>query len=202
MRKKWPGLMVAGACVFAIALTGCMDAPLMNDTLGTTGPPTGGTTPYDPTDGGNSAGSTTATTNGQTTETGTESDTSTTDPLPPQCEDELKRCAYTFTYPDGGEQAVSVMGDYAADGWSEGVAMTVVGDVWTADVELPWDLPVQYKFRINGENWVLDPNNPETIDDGFGGENSLLEPMTCDPWTCDSGVIGTFDWRDSVIYFV
>ncbi len=189
------------------AVTGCADAPLTNDTA-TAGPPTGGTMPYDPTDGGDSAGSTTATT-GQTSETDPSetdptdpTDTSTTDPMPPQCDDSLKRCAYTFTYQNGGEQTVDVMGDFAADGWTEGVAMTVVGDVWTADVEIPWDTEVQYKFRIDGENWVLDPENPDTIDDGFGGENSLLSPMTCDPWTCDSGLTGDFDWRDSVIYFV
>lgn len=33
----------------------------------------------------------------------------------------------------------------------------------------------QYKLVVNESNWIPDPTNPQTIDDGFGGSNSVLE---------------------------
>ena len=32
----------------------------------------------------------------------------------------------------------------------------------------------QYKFVVDG-NWIVDPGNPNTADDGFGGKNSVVE---------------------------
>lgn len=32
----------------------------------------------------------------------------------------------------------------------------------------------EYKFYIDGEKWIPDPGNPERIDDGFGGLNSVV----------------------------
>ena len=32
----------------------------------------------------------------------------------------------------------------------------------------------QYKFVIDRVNWKPDPNNPQRVDDGYGGFNSLL----------------------------
>ncbi len=31
----------------------------------------------------------------------------------------------------------------------------------------------QYKFIVDGTNWIADPGNPSSVDDGFGGKNSL-----------------------------
>jgi hypothetical protein len=31
-----------------------------------------------------------------------------------------------------------------------------------------------YKFVIDTSRWIADPSNPSTVDDGFGGKNSLL----------------------------
>ncbi|HEU0037433.1 MAG TPA: hypothetical protein VFQ53_42775 [Kofleriaceae bacterium] len=31
----------------------------------------------------------------------------------------------------------------------------------------------QYKFIVNGNEWIIDPTNPDQADDGFGGKNSL-----------------------------
>lgn len=36
----------------------------------------------------------------------------------------------------------------------------------------------QYKFIVDGTSWITDPANPNTIDDGFGGTNSVY---TCTP---------------------
>ena len=37
---------------------------------------------------------------------------------------------------------------------------------------------VQYKFIVDGNNWINDPTNPDQVDDGFGGKNSVF---TCVP---------------------
>jgi hypothetical protein len=31
----------------------------------------------------------------------------------------------------------------------------------------------QYKFIVNATEWIVDPTNPDQVDDGFGGKNSL-----------------------------
>jgi hypothetical protein len=31
----------------------------------------------------------------------------------------------------------------------------------------------QYKYIVNGNNWILDPTNPNTVDDGMGHTNNL-----------------------------
>jgi len=36
----------------------------------------------------------------------------------------------------------------------------------------------QYKFIVDGTSWIADPANPNFIDDGFGGRNSVY---TCTP---------------------
>ncbi|MBS1121035.1 MAG: uncharacterized protein H6Q90_3263 [Deltaproteobacteria bacterium] len=38
--------------------------------------------------------------------------------------------------------------------------------------------PHQYKFIVSGTEWILDPTNPDQIDDGMGNQNSLF---TCTP---------------------
>ena len=32
----------------------------------------------------------------------------------------------------------------------------------------------QYKFIVDGSQWIADPANPDSVDDGFGGTNSLF----------------------------
>ncbi|MFW6410359.1 MAG: alpha amylase N-terminal ig-like domain-containing protein, partial [Halanaerobiales bacterium] len=33
----------------------------------------------------------------------------------------------------------------------------------------------EYKFVVNGDEWITDPDNDNTVSDGFGGRNSVLE---------------------------
>ncbi len=35
-----------------------------------------------------------------------------------------------------------------------------------------------YKFIVDGSSWIADPGNPNSVDDGFGGQNSVY---ACDP---------------------
>lgn len=123
----------------------------------------------------------------------------------PACDDADKRCDHEFSLPDMSYPSVDVIGDFAPDGWTTGVPMTLDGSTWRVVTDIPWDTPVAYKFRIDGgTSYIPDPNNPSMVDDGFGGFNSLLEPTTCSEWSCDEPPepIGEFDWRDAVIYFV
>jgi glycosidase len=123
-------------------------------------------------------------------------------PGPPECDDALKRCAYEFTLPQvGSEQSVEVRGSFAPDGWDNGVPMSLSAGVWSAIVDVPWDAPVEYKFVVDG-NWITDPNNPDQVDDGVGGFNSVIDGITCEEWTCEPPLVGDFDWRDAVLYFV
>src|SRR4051812_29065896 len=68
------------------------------------------------------------------------------DPGPPECDDSLKRCAYEFTYADNGETSVELRGDFAADGWTNGIPLTKTGSKWSAIVNVPYSVDVQYKF--------------------------------------------------------
>jgi len=64
----------------------------------------------------------------------------------------------------------------------------------------------QYKFVVNeGAAWVED-DNTSTIDDTFGGVNSVIDVMCGgDTNNTQSGLCGDvelFDWRDTVMYFL
>jgi hypothetical protein len=51
-------------------------------------------------------------------------------------------------------------------------------------VNIPWQMAVQYKFFINNMTWMADPANPNTVPDGFGGVNSLINAPTCAQGFC------------------
>jgi len=46
--------------------------------------------------------------------------------------------------------------------------------VWTVTVPLNQNRVYTYNFLINGKRWITDPKAPVTVDDGFGGESSVL----------------------------
>lgn len=45
--------------------------------------------------------------------------------------------------------------------------------MWSITIPLPPGR-YEYKFVIDGEEWIPDPANPTTVDDGFGGSNSVI----------------------------
>jgi enterochelin esterase family protein len=54
--------------------------------------------------------------------------------------------------------------------------------VYSLEMPTPWTPLLQYKFIVNGQ-WIADPHNPNTVDDGYGGSNSVVETgFTEDPW--------------------
>ena len=108
------------------------------------------------------------------------------EPQPPVCSDEYKRCDHTFTYPAGSETSVEMRGDFASDGWEKGIAFQKSGAQWTAVVPVPWDFSFKYKLVIDGTTWIADPGNPNQVDDGMGGKNSVFQAETCGWWSCAS----------------
>ncbi len=102
----------------------------------------------------------------------------------PSCADSLRLCPHEFTYAFHGESSVSVFGTFTAPAWQSGLPMAVSQNQWTANAELPWNTAVQYKFFVDGGQWVVDPANPNQVPDGEGGNNSQLAAATCASWTC------------------
>lgn len=124
-------------------------------------------------------------------------------PPPPECDDADKLCALEITYENAAASSVRLYGSFSADGWTVGVPMSKSGSTWSASIDVPWSQPVQYKFSVDGSTtWIPDPANPNQVDDGFGGFNSVTTPITCpEEFTC-APLLGDFDWRDAVLYFV
>ncbi|EDM75734.1 glycosyl hydrolase, family 13 [Plesiocystis pacifica SIR-1] len=190
--RAWALAAVASAALGASACS--IDDLGSDDEFGN--PPTAGDT-FDPDQGGD-GGSTTGTGGGDAGE-----DTSSETTGPPECADENKRCPHEFSLLDQGYGNVTLIGDFSPSGWDVGLGMGLDGGTWRVTADVPWDTPVLYKFKIDdGAQYIPDPDNPNQVEDGFGGFNSVLDGQTCEDWTCDPGLIGDFDWRDSVIYFV
>lgn len=125
-----------------------------------------------------------------------------TDPAPGACGELERSCSFKFQYNDQGESSVAVAGSF--NGWQQ-LPMQKNGSQWSVYVPgLAWGSDIQYKFVLNGNNWVTDPSNPNQTDDGYGGKNSLISDLTCEWWECAGGGCGDaaeFDWRDAVMYF-
>ncbi len=80
-------------------------------------------------------------------------------------------CKVTFQYTDPGASGVFLAGEF--NGWSDSAnPLTGKDGVWTLTMDLEPG-SYQYKFVADGK-WQADPNNPNTTDDGFGGQNSLV----------------------------
>lgn len=47
-------------------------------------------------------------------------------------------------------------------------------DLWSALIEVPPASRLEYKIVLNGDEWIVDPANPDTEVSGLTGENSVL----------------------------
>ena len=79
----------------------------------------------------------------------------------------------------GGAVSVWLTGDFV--GWAGqpadgAIALTLDAGAWKGAHTFAAG-SYQYKFIVDGASWIPDPGNPNTIDDGFGGTNSVY---TCD----------------------
>lgn len=82
--------------------------------------------------------------------------------------------SYEYSFSLAGHEdasSVFVTGDWT-DWDPEAVPLTLGGDgVWKVSTQISEGEHV-YKFVVDGE-WMADPANPDTRDDGYGGKNSV-----------------------------
>ncbi len=94
---------------------------------------------------------------------------------------------HRFAYaPTSTARTVSVAGSF--NGWSPTAwPLTWVESAreWQSDHDLA-DGTYQYKFVIDGSQWVSDPRAASSMPDGFGGQNSVLT-LRCAATTSDAG---------------
>jgi hypothetical protein len=72
-------------------------------------------------------------------------------------------------------RSVAIAGDFTA--WKTSgyeLARRASDGKWEITLRLRRDRSYAYGFVIDGERWVPDPGAPETVEDGFGGVNSIL----------------------------
>ncbi len=86
-----------------------------------------------------------------------------------------------FIY-QGNVQSVSVPGD--ATGWDPSVyTMSKIEetDLWYFSKIFAPDTRLDYKFVLNGSNWILDPKNPLTVMGGYGPNSEMAMPLYVQP---------------------
>lgn len=84
-----------------------------------------------------------------------------------------------FRFKSSTARIVTIAGDFNGWEYRPDQPRTVKmkkqsSDLWIAEVKGLQPGRYQYKFVIDYQMWILDPNNPYTIDDGTGNRNSLL----------------------------
>lgn len=78
----------------------------------------------------------------------------------------------------GDAQRVTVTGDFAGWDLASGQEARRIGqsDLWIAQRTLPVDSRIEYKFVVDGENWILDPANPVIVKRSLGDNNVVAMP--------------------------
>jgi len=83
----------------------------------------------------------------------------------------------------GNPNSVSVPGDF--NGWSTTawlMTKLIQTNFWYRSENFEMDARLDYKFVLNGSNWILDPENPYTCEGGFGPNSELSMPSYVQPW--------------------
>jgi len=87
-------------------------------------------------------------------------------------------CKVKFSLNGGlytGASSVSLAGDF--NNWqADQTPMKKSKEgVWSVTLDLPSGNAYQYKFLVNGTEWINDPAAERLVPGGMGSENSLLE---------------------------
>lgn len=95
----------------------------------------------------------------------------------------------TFTYDPKGRTLSTVHVAGSFNGWAAtisagGWALANQGGIWSLSKQLPSGSH-QYKLVLNESEWIVDPANPNTVDNGIGGQNSRIDG--CSPGGGASG---------------
>ncbi len=86
----------------------------------------------------------------------------------------LKDGSVLFVYFNPQAESVSVAGSFNNWNVNANPMEKSKSGLWTLKLKLSPGT-YQYKFVVNGKDWVPDPSNPQTADDGYGGVNSVIE---------------------------
>lgn len=78
-----------------------------------------------------------------------------------------------FTF-GGAAQSVAIAGDFNQWAINADPLTKQTDGTWTIVKSLPPGR-YAYKFVVNGTVWKHDDANPESVDDGFGGKNSIVD---------------------------
>lgn len=79
-----------------------------------------------------------------------------------------------FTFIDRKVERIAIVGDF--NNWSTTAdpLFDRAGDgTWTIRIPLKPGR-YEYKYLVDGKKWIPDPWNPDVVDDGFGGLNSVI----------------------------
>jgi len=83
----------------------------------------------------------------------------------------------SFVYHSDSVTSVWLSGDFNewADSPATGADVLAFDgiDEWSVTIQLDPGT-YQYKFILNGDEWITDPENPDMVDDGLGGYNSVI----------------------------
>ncbi len=87
----------------------------------------------------------------------------------------------------GNSNTVSVPGDFNEWNTTAG-PMTKLSQTnfWYRSESFEMDARLDYKFLLNGSNWILDPENPNTCQGGYGLNSELAMPLYIQPWEIKS----------------
>lgn len=77
-----------------------------------------------------------------------------------------------FTLEHVNARTVGLVGDFSD--WKT-YPLQRVGDHWEIQINLKKGRVYTYNFVVDGEHWVPDPKIPFRVEDGFGGEATLLQ---------------------------
>ena len=83
----------------------------------------------------------------------------------------------------GNFSNVATAGDY--NNWSTTawpLTRLTQTNFWYRSQNFEMDARLDYKFVLNGSNWILDPENPLTCAGGFGPNSELAMPDYIQPW--------------------
>lgn len=99
-------------------------------------------------------------------------------PPPTDGETQAATCAKAFRL-DGHSTAATVWLTGTMTSWGPDPAHGAiefekgVDGAWTGSYDFEAGSH-QYKFIVNSNDWITDPTNPQTVDDGMGNTNSLF----------------------------
>lgn len=91
-------------------------------------------------------------------------------PLAPRVEG--SRVTFSLNLPQA--TLVTIAGNF--NGWNPEITPLQKGDsdTWSISMELKPGKKYYYKYVVDGF-WLADPDNPDTVPDGYGGVNSVIQ---------------------------